>query len=477
MTSAKYIALSAFLILLVAATYHLTESPGIWYDEGFYTQTATNVALHGREAIQITPDTYVTASQVTVGYPVIYPVALSYRLFGVSVLSGRAVMVGFMLLAGLAAYFLARRLMAPRVAALSFLAVATLPVLYGNGKSVLGEVPGMAYVLISLLVLVQLERTGYRRSALWLLLGVMTGLAAATKPIFILFPIALCMVWLSNFRKIPLTVRSFAYGLVGFLIMVSIWVLTQFGTGDSFTKVIQYYANPYEVTNAWTLLLINAKRYLTESTPLITAVLIGIWGISGYIRLHARRTITVAEQAAFVFCILVMVEYLRLDGWYRYLFPATLLGFLFLSSSVTELWECFGRRVPVAARWRFVPTIAVLLLAVAQGTQLVHGSYVAQYYQAHRTRDVGAYLAQFPQNSFFLYNVPEVAVLLPNQTYYQYLEPHTHNLIGETSLASLAAGIPDVVVVDSATYEKRSGAFLAYRVQGTVNRYTILTRP
>ena len=33
-----------FCVALFFATYHLSESPPVWYDEGFYVQSAANLA-------------------------------------------------------------------------------------------------------------------------------------------------------------------------------------------------------------------------------------------------------------------------------------------------------------------------------------------------------------------------------------------------------------------------------------------------
>src|ERR1051326_6513130 len=87
----------ALLVTAVAAFYKLSDSPGIWYDEGYYFQLAVNVVHYGREVIQLAPHEFMSAWSITVGYPLIYPVALSMKLFGIGVLQARVPMALFII--------------------------------------------------------------------------------------------------------------------------------------------------------------------------------------------------------------------------------------------------------------------------------------------------------------------------------------------------------------------------------------------
>src|SRR3989344_8580017 len=140
-----------FCIAGFFATYHLTESPQVWYDEGMFTQTAINLAYFGHEGLRVAPDTIEPSSKlITVGYPLVYPLAGWFKAFGVSVLSARSLMVLFILGFLLASYLFTKRLFGPSLALGVLALLATLPTLYGNGESVLGEVPGLLYLVLSL---------------------------------------------------------------------------------------------------------------------------------------------------------------------------------------------------------------------------------------------------------------------------------------------------------------------------------------
>ncbi len=167
------------VLLLFAATYKLSEAPAVWYDEGLYSQAAFNFAEHGVHALQTAPDTFITNSYLTVGYTVLFPVSLSYKLFGVGVMQGRAVMVLFILAFAAAFYVLVRMLFGRWQAAWALLLLVSFPVLYGNGKPVLGEVPGMFFLVLTGIALVYLERSNYKSLWAYSAAGFAAGLCPA----------------------------------------------------------------------------------------------------------------------------------------------------------------------------------------------------------------------------------------------------------------------------------------------------------
>src|SRR3989344_7206246 len=97
-----------FCVALFFATYHLTESPPVWYDEGFYVQSAANLAEQGHLGLQFAPGTIAQSALITVGYPLIYPLALWFQVFGADISSARFLMVVFILGFLAASYVLAR---------------------------------------------------------------------------------------------------------------------------------------------------------------------------------------------------------------------------------------------------------------------------------------------------------------------------------------------------------------------------------
>ena len=94
----KIILTIVFLGVLFLATYKLTESPPTWMDEGLIIQPVKNLVESGVYEVQIAPDHFVSPSFISTSYPVTFPIALSFKLFGVGLLQARAVMVLYILL-------------------------------------------------------------------------------------------------------------------------------------------------------------------------------------------------------------------------------------------------------------------------------------------------------------------------------------------------------------------------------------------
>lgn len=462
-------------ITVFFAVYRLEEAPGIWYDEGFYTQVAMNLAREGFEGLQVAPGEFVSAKDVTVGYPLIAPVAFSYDVFGIGVLKGRAVMVIFIIAFMIVAYIFVYLLYGPWFAAWSLLLLATFPELYGNGKSVLGEVPGMFYLILALCSLVWLERSAYKKILPYALLGLMCGLAVATKPIFILFPVALAIAFLVRFSSIRLRTTGIVWGTMLFLSAIGVWLHLQFGAGDSFISILNYYVNPYDV-NAGTSVVRNIKLFVTEAVPIYVLGMLILWGFSMYLR-KQKNEITAAEITAFVFCLSVIIAFLRLPGWYRYLFPATLLAMFFLPRASVDVYAALSARLRVLMKITWLPYLALSLLCSAQLYALANHSYVARYYAGNRTHALSAYLATLPEGaSYFIYNSPEVAILLPSKKYYQFISPHPNQHIGEEVLPVLTRGGTDFVILTTEAYHTNKDLFKAYTEKGIINRFTFLEK-
>lgn len=475
----RVLVILGLLLVLFASTYKLSESPAIWYDEGFYTQLSMNVARGHGQVLQIAPDTYVSSWGVTLGYPLVAPVALFYKAFGFGVLQGRAVMPFFILGLVVASWFFVRRLYGRGPALAALFLLGTFPVLYGNGKTVLGEVPGLFFLVLALHALLSLERSDWRDMRWYVAAGIATALCVVTKPIYLLLLPAGFVALLVTGAFMRLQWRGALAGAAALIALMVLWIYLEIGPGDSFASVLAYYANPYEYTPGGVVHLIieNLLRFVKEMNPLYTLLLVGSWMVGGMLRLRAKERITAAEWTAFAFSVLVILAFLRTPGWYRYFFPATIVGFLFAPYAVQYIYDALSRAMPTLARSRSVLVVLVIFLALAQAYQLAFSSFVASYYKGGRTAALTAYLGAIdPSTSIFIYNVPEVAVMLGTQRYYQYLTPHEHQHFGDENLTLLAQHIPDLVIVNAETYKLDPTPFSGYGIKDTVNRYYILKR-
>jgi 4-amino-4-deoxy-L-arabinose transferase-like glycosyltransferase len=466
----------AVIGLVIASTYRLNESPGIWEDEGYYTQAAMNLAQYGRQELQVAPGEYVSTAHVTVGYPLLYPVSVAYRLFGVGVTQGRAVMVLFILGFAVLSYVLIRKLFGSWYAAWTLLLLASFPMLYGDGKSVLGEVPGLFYLVLTLISLLYLERSRYRSLFWYALTGLAAGLCAATKPIFLLLLGALCLTLIIRWRRVTLEWKGVLLGAVTLALPLLLWIHMQFGASDMAGTALSYYSNPYGITNLAGNALANFLEFFTQTTPIYTTLIVLAWGCALYLRRKAAE-ISSAELAGFIFCLLILLAYLRLEDFYRYFFPATMVAILFFPLACSTIFAWLQKHLVFLRDLEWLLYAALALLILAQAYQTAFSSYAAQYYDSTRTSDAAAALTALPTGaSVFFYNVPEVVILFHSNNYYQYLEPSAGSIIGADQLAALQDGTPDFVVIGPDVYSPQSTLFSKYVPLEDVNKYLILKR-
>lgn len=469
-----------FFILATASFYHLSESPGIWFDEGMYTQVAMNLATYGVEGIQTAPGEFASAGSVTGGFPFLAPVALSYKFFGIGVMQGRAVMAIFILLFATASFFFIRSLFGTWQGSLALLLLASFAMLYGNGKSVLGEVPGLFFLVCALLALRFFERRSYRGIWSAVAVGLLTGLCIATKPIFILLLPAFAIVWLIRRREVTVHIREFFFGLLAFLVPLITWLYFQFGVGDTVLHLLSFYANPYSVSDLPTLVTGNIMRFVTDVTALYTLVLLAVWGMALIMRRQKREPISIAEISAFLFALIIIIASFRLPGWNRYISPATTIALIFFPYSFLYIFNHARKRISILASMPLVPYALLALMFLGQMYQIGFSSYVANYYHAHRTRDLQeAFASLAPSASIFVYNAPEVVVILPSSNYYQYIKPYADNdeaLMGANQLRMLLAGGVDYVIIGTNDLASSSPFFAGYQFVKKVNRYSLFAK-
>src|SRR3989344_3184425 len=459
----KYAILAILVCVAYVAGYKLTESPPVWYDEGLYMQSAMNWSERGEQGIQLAPQVFASASNNTVGFPLMYPIKLSFDMFGVGVFQARAVMVLFIVGLVACSFFFLQELFGRNFALYGAALLATFPVVYGNGKSILGEVPGMMFVILFLFFLSKLEKNNFKGVELYVLAGLVGGLAIVTKPIYLLLLPALALPIFFLRKKISLEPRSLLLSVAAFFLPVVLWLFTQFDSSDSFVDIIRFYATPSGIENTVGLVLSNVERFFTELSPLYVLMLSIVWAASIFFR---SSTITLVEWVSFTFLALIMAAYMRTLGWYRYFFPAQVVSLLFLPIAL--------RSLPYLKR--YTPLILAALI-VFNAYQLLWNSFVAENYGSTKTAELQAYFGSYgADTSFFVYNAPEVVTFLPTRTYYQYLAPRPTQVLGEDQLHVIQSGIPDEIIIHTDAYRNKAGEFALYIVKDTLNRYTILAK-
>ncbi|MFZ2500428.1 MAG: GtrA family protein [Minisyncoccia bacterium] len=427
--------LVALALAISLSTSHLLESPPTWLDEGIITQTAINISHDGPQiGLQTAPGHIVSAGYVSTSYPVTYPIAISFILFGVGLMQARIVMVLFVIGFVLAVYFFLKKEMTPWQALAGLFLIASFAPLYGNGKNVLGEVPGLFLLMLFLLWIKKIEMRE-TTSLDFMGASLVLGLAVVTKPIFLLLLPVVGIVFLFSLRLC--TVQKVAAGIVGFAAPVWLWLVVQFN-GETFRETFAIYANPHSNDLASSIVH-NALGFIIQPQPFYAALLLGVWMLSFGIRLWTRQAISRAEYIAIGFAVLVYVAYLRGATYYRYFFLGEVFALMYLPRAIGALWP---KKIPI-----YVLTILLSLLILFQTYQSFFASWVAEHYSSHRSQELNALVTELGTKSVFIYQAPEAVVFLPTRNYYQYLNILHVAIIGEENLALISNGVFDAVLI------------------------------
>lgn len=469
-----------FAVAAFFSVYKLSESPPVWYDEGWYFQSANNLASTGEYGIQFSPGAITHVSMLqTVSYPLIYPMALWLKAFGASVLTGRSLMVVFILLLLAVAYMLSKRLSGSAIAVGTLALLATFPPLYGNGKSILGETPGLLYLLVFLL-LFNFARSVKSKKALWLILsGFFAGLCLVTKPFFFLLVPAIVIGLIIEWRRGTITPRETVIFVAACIVPFLIWLGVQLGPGDSISSLISYYANPYSYQavasghSLFATVWLNVQSLFKNMNTLYTLFMMLVWLGSLFVRKYSKTTISVEEIIAFCFAILVCLAFLRIGTILRYLFAAQIIALVFLPNTLSIVIRSLSPRVP-----GLVTASIVAILSLYGLYQVTFDSYVAEAYTSHRSEFWQGYFADITSStSVFFYDTPEVVSFIGHRNYYQLLLSDRANPLGKKGLKVIESGGVDMVIVEKSKYTPlKESLFKNYALEQIVYRYSILKR-
>mgnify|MGYP001600988626 CR=1 FL=1 len=483
------IVLILFIFGAFFATYKLTESPPVWYDEGWYYQSAANLADIGIFGLQLSPGNIVHISLYqTVSYPFIYPLALWLKTFGINILSGRSLMVIMIMVTLLVSYLLSKRLFGNTVAVGTLALLSTFAPLYGNGKSILGEVPGLLYFVLALLFF-NLAKSETSKKVFWIILtGIFAGLCVATKPFFVLILPAFFVGVFLEWKRGSFSKRQVFYGILALLVPIIAWIFIQFNPGDSILDVITYYANPYAYsnpyyeTNIFAVTLSSIMNLFKNASTFYTIIILSIWSFALFIKRRFQEQVSSEEIISFIFSVIVMLSYLRIGSIFRYFFPAQLIILIFLPSALFTVFNFMAQKL-IGSEQRLrriiknsASIISIIVFASIGLYQLVFNSWVAEAYTSHKTAFWQDYFSHIrTTTSVFFYDTPEVTPFINHRNYYQAILTLRTNTIGKEQLSQLTSGKVDKVIVETDKYiPNKDTIFTKYTEDQIAYKYTIL---
>lgn len=344
----------AGLLILVALSFtNLDKSPTIWFDEGAHLHVPKTLVQEGVYAEASSEGFRFDGPVLGVGPTVMLPIAAVFRLFGVGLWQARFVIVIYMLAATVAFFFLSKRLSGVLVAV-----VATLLLVSSRGsdflmlgRQVLGEIPGLAFMLTG--VLVWSSAISEPKTRRLLISGLFFGLAMVTKyqnllllgPTFIISFGAQLVIFKEN------AWRSYAFPLGAGLTVFALW-----------QALLLFYIQPNTfIQNLETLREASAGAAFTLSPALIARsirelfepnVYFTLW-LPGWLFGIYRVFLAPKKKDRNVWLLLWslvtwnLVWYVTFSiGWLRYTFPSLSILSLFIAEFFSSISG--GFRSPLA---------------------------------------------------------------------------------------------------------------------------------
>jgi 4-amino-4-deoxy-L-arabinose transferase-like glycosyltransferase len=366
--SLTYLALSIFTSYVLL--YRLGEVPAFYIDEGLFLDTAATLASEGVYATRSLYTYYV--ANISVGAPLIVPLALSFAVFGEGLLQGRLVMVLFSLLALWLAARLAQRLFGPWAGPLAWwlILVHAYPFFPLFGRMVFGEVPALALLFATLLCWYDyLDNRWHKRWQHWsafALAGIGLGLACATKPQLLLlvpsFGVLALLDW-AYYRVLGLRHFLILGALAAATLLWCYWYQfinigweryvdetssMRIQSGSVFNLDLEYW-------------LVRSRLGFNQRTLYLLIILSAVaWHIAA---VRARGIDSLKRGALLILCALWVFWNVLLAAYPRYALVGNVLGTILLAGALVEVGPHLLQRVRPQRR-RMVIGLAALLLVL-----------------------------------------------------------------------------------------------------------------
>lgn len=462
-----------FGLSLFLSLWRLPYSPATWFDEGINIGIAKSLVQDGVYSLKVGPQVYVPTRQflITTNYPVILPVSLSLRLLGFTLEAARLPMVLFILGYVVAIYFLVKKLYGHKRALMSLALTISFVPFYGNGKDVLGEVPGLLYFILGILIL----SSSYANWKKYLGTGLMFGLSMATKPFFlIIFPaiiIGFLYGWWKNDEKL---IKPFFLIVGGTLVPIIVWIKTIVPSFSFFgiSKALFYYANSYATSSFFPLITANFFRFFKETTPLHFAILGFIVFLAMLLKFLKKESIQTVEVTLLAFIFINFCWYLKTPGWYRYFFPAHMILFILFPASLSFLFKKDLRKTTLVIIALFLVQFSYLLTKRNEELYNSNEAIVFSEKTMEQTK---------PGDDILLINSPSVAFLLSNRSIYQYLQINPQLYFGSDTLQRDQRNYYQYIVTNGslegvAIPEVSSKIGTLYHLSQNIGHYTLYKR-
>jgi 4-amino-4-deoxy-L-arabinose transferase-like glycosyltransferase len=347
----------AVAIILFLALYNLTGYPLTWFDEGSHLHVPKTLVRFGVYADYSSDGFRYFGPTLGVGPTVMLPIAAAFRLLGIGLFQARLVMAVYLIATIYAFYRLAHGLGGQRLAWLAtiLLVASRGAAIFTIGRQVLGEVPGLFFILAGLVVwFAAWEKAGWLRLSL---VGLLLGLAMITKYQYLLFLIpTLGVAWLANwiyYRSAPQRV-FIVPGLVAVasFALWQLYIILYLGPATASENFAALREASAGAALSFSPALMRSSLNTLVSIPVYWGSLLPVLVYGFFLALPRRRE----EQQWAILLILVAANLgwyvVASIGWWRYAFLGMALTSLFVARFIYDLTD--GLQLRIVDFWRDV---------------------------------------------------------------------------------------------------------------------------
>lgn len=474
----KIIVVALFALALFMSVYELKENPPTWMDEGIILQIAKNIVQNNVYGIQTSLGHFISADFITTGITVVWPVALIFKYFGIGLLQARIIGVLYILLAVACSFWLIFKEHGLKKAVFALGLIVAFAPIYGQGKNVLGEVPGLFFALLFIFLLKKSEESP--GPLVILSAGLSAGLCMVTKPTFliILAPAILIGILISR-PKFLLSVRNLLVFLFGLILPIIIFYFTIFYIGPKpFAPLLSmYFGNPGNL-GLYEVLLTNLMKFIKELQPAYFLFLLIVWFWSAGLRKKEGRQISFSEILALIFSFLSFLAFLKSAGYYRYFFPAQVIALIYFPNNIFVLYAHLKKYLfNSVSDSDFIPKILLILFILIQLYKTFFGSWISSYHDSTLARDMETYFKN-SKESIAVYEVPEVVVFIGADTpYIQCIQFANFTNGIDVCDKNIIEGKFAKIITNTAAVEKNPSLFNLYGLDAKIGKkYLVLER-
>jgi len=430
-----------FVILFMCAfsLQNLTTKPAIWYDEGINIELARNFSEFGKLDLIVAPLEFSGrgANIGSTGYIVTAPLAGFFKIFGFGFEQARIYMLLWMIGFIICLFYFVKKRFGGTNALLTVLLVATFASFYGNGRSVMGEIPGFTLILLSFI--------WYFDKRNVFVSGIFLGLSVISKPsVFVFFIPAFVLLFL--FEKKDVIKRTIKLGL-GSAIALFAWIAIYMSTAlssSTWSQLKKHFSNPYQEEGLNSF--INAKNNLVSFFNSPTLIYFSLFVVIIFVSLCLNKEYYKKNRSLILLCgfysIFAFFYFLKGLGYFRYLIAVQILIFILLVPSVKVIVHNFFRERYV----RLVIVACFSFLIIFQASYLFTK---AKLFYSDSPQKIFDYIQENYNNpSIGLINVPAVSALVSPEKKFQTLSTYGMRDLGENPLDLPENILPEVLVLD-----------------------------